>query len=83
LSDARICMECKHFGGGPGAEPYSPHADPHGFVREVNKGPECKHPDAGTRDPVFGKAFCINERNATSKKSCGKQGKLWEPKSAG
>lgn len=40
-----------------------------------NKGPECKHPDAASRDMINGKAYCYAERN--NNKGCGKQGKLW------
>ena len=77
MTEVRTCVSCKHFSGQE-AQHYYPHPDPHGLVREVNKGPECKHPGAVTRDMVFGKAFCINERN--NNKGCSKQGKLWETK---
>lgn len=40
--------------------------------------PTCKHPKAATRDPIYGRAFCQNERQ--SKKGCGPKGKLWEKK---
>lgn len=77
MSEVKTCVGCKHVGDAP-AEPYMPHGNPHGFALQVNKGPECGHPKAVTRDLVYGKAFCINERQ--SKQGCGKQGKLWEPK---
>jgi hypothetical protein len=79
-TEVKTCVNCKSFRGGQDAQVYYPHADPHGFTRSVNNGPECGHPKAATRDLVFGKAFCLNERN--SKKGCGKQGKLWEAKTA-
>lgn len=77
MSEIRTCVTCSHIGEQP-PEAYNPHADPHGFTRQVNRGPECKSPAAITRDLVFGKAFCINERN--NNKGCGKKGKLWEPR---
>ena len=78
MSEVKACVDCKHIGDAA-AEPYMPHGNPHGFAMHVNKGPECNHPNAKTRDLVYGKAFCINERN--NNKGCGKKGKLWEPKS--
>lgn len=81
MSEAvKTCVGCTHIGE-QGAEPYNPHPNPHGFAQQVNKGPECRHPKAVTRDLVFGKAYCINERN--NNKGCGKHGKLWEAKTAG
>jgi hypothetical protein len=78
MSEVKTCVSCKHMGDQP-PEPYMPHGNPHGFQQQVNRGPECRSQRAVTRDMVYGKAFCINERN--SAKGCGKQGKLWEPKS--
>ena len=66
------CIDCKHFKGVE-AEPYNPHSLP---LRPNN--PECGHPQAVTRDLIYGKALCQNER--ASNKGCGKAGKLWEPK---
>ena len=43
-----------------------------------NHPPECTHPNAATRDPIYGKALCGNERNFG--KGCGKGGKNWEAK---
>ncbi len=70
----KTCISCKHFGGTQ-AEPYLGGMAPQQNVA----GPPCNHPDAATRDMIYGKAYCIAERNGTS--GCGKQGKLWEPSS--
>lgn len=75
MSEVRTCIGCEHFGGATqDAEPYNPH----GIPVQVQRGPQCNHPKAASRDLVFGRAFCHNERNAT--RGCGKQGKLWEAK---
>ena len=63
----RVCIEFKWYKGVQ-AQPYL------GPVT-VESQPECEHPDAVTRDMVYGKCRCINERN--SPKGCGKTGKLW------
>ena len=63
----KACVDCKHFKG----------TNPLYGVPEQN--PECGHPKAGSRDPIYGKALCQNERNIT-RKGCGREGKLWEAK---
>lgn len=67
----KACVDCKHF---KSAEPI--HL---GHVMS-NTPPECTHPNAGTRDPIYGKALCQNERNLGGKRGCGKNGKNWEAK---
>lgn len=66
----KACVDCKHFMGQQ-AQPYL------GPVT-VQSPPECRHPEAASRDMIYGKALCQNERN--DKKGCGKQGRLWTPK---
>ena len=70
----KACVECKHFKGAQANQAYQPHLP----QREAQ--PECLHPEASSRDMIYGKAFCHTERTAT--KGCGKQGKLWQPKAA-
>ena len=80
MTEIRTCVNCKHIGG-PDAEVYYPHPFQNQFGgAQVNRGPECRNEKAATLDPVYGKAYCIAERQ--SKKGCGKQGKLWETKNA-
>lgn len=67
----KICTECKHFKGAENA--YVAQMSP------MKQEAECAHPNAATRDPIYGKALCHNERNST-RKGCGQQGKLWESK---
>lgn len=66
----RTCVSCAYFKGQEN-EIYNPHAP-----QRTAQGPECTHPRASSRDMVYGKAFCLNERN--SNKGCGRKGKLWE-----
>lgn len=66
----KVCVECKHFKGADNA--YMAQMQPQ------SQEAECGHPDAASRDPIYGKAFCRNERN--DRKGCGSQGKLWESK---
>lgn len=70
----KVCADCKYF----------VHNGPVGMAAFTDPGrgppPECRHPEAGTRDPVFGKTLCENERNSKGRNSCGKQGRLWTPK---
>lgn len=61
----RTCISCVHF---KGVEPTYP--------VPMQQHPLCQHPKAASRDPIYGKALCQNERN--NKKGCGPQGKLWE-----
>lgn len=66
----KICSECEHFKGDQAQV----------YMAQLNNSrpqPECTHPDAKTRDPIYGKCFCQNERNMGK---CGKSGKLWEPR---
>ncbi len=68
----KVCVECIHHAGSVN-ELYYGGIPPAG---RGNQGPECKHPDAHSRDMVNGKAYCYQERNDT--KGCGKTGKLWQ-----
>lgn len=68
MSDVRTCASCLHFRGPENL-----------YVMQMTPKPEqptCEHPKAASRDMIYGKAYCLNERN--SKKGCGQQGKLWE-----
>ena len=65
----KACIDCKYF---KGAEPI------HLGHMHQNAPPECTHQNAASRDPIYGKALCHNERNFS--RGCGKQGKNWEPK---
>ena len=75
--EVKTCISCAHCkGSGDENQVYNPHvAQP--FRRP---DPECAHPKAKTRDPIYGRTLCHNERNETNKKGCGPKGKLWEPK---
>ena len=68
--EVRACVACKHFKG-LDAEPY---------LAQIQRAPqpECMNPKAVTRDLIYGKALCIQERG--NNKGCGKTGKLWEPR---
>lgn len=72
MNDAvvKTCVSCAKFGG--------PEAEPYPVRMQSDAGPECKHPEARTRDLVYGKAFCRKERNDT--KGCGPKGRLWVSK---
>ena len=65
-----ICAECKHFKGDAN-DAYMAQ------LQSQRPAPECTHPEAKTRDPIYGKCFCQNERQMGS---CGKSGKLFEAK---
>lgn len=68
MTDAiRTCISCAHFKGAENIYPVQP-----------QQNPECTHPKAASRDLLYGKAFCANERN--TQKGCGKKGKLWASK---
>jgi hypothetical protein len=69
----KACIECKYF---KSAEPFHMGYQPNNI--NYNHPPECTHPNAATRDPIYGKALCGNERNFG--KGCGKGGKNWEAK---
>lgn len=71
--EVRACVDCKHFKGIE-AEPYLAQVQP-------KQKPECQNPRAASRELIYGKAFCENERN--NNKGCGRKGKLWEPKKKG
>lgn len=65
------CIECKHC-----------KVEGLGVVVDMNPDPKmvlCLHPKAATREPIFGKAYCNNERGAGGK-ACGRSGKYWEAK---
>lgn len=68
----KVCAECKHF----------EERGPHGLARVTHKGPieapRCRHPEAISRDAVYGVAYCETERAA--KKGCGKEARLWVAK---
>lgn len=68
----RACVECKHFKGAENVY--------HAQMQKIHSEPECGHPSANSRDMIYGKALCANERN--DKKGCGKQGKLWESRNS-
>lgn len=80
--EIRTCVACKHCTAQNDAEVYYPHPMREQLLgtQQIHRGPVCGHPMAKTKDLVFGKAFCINERAST--RGCGKQGKLWEAKTA-
>lgn len=67
----KTCVSCKHFKGPENL--YAMQNTP-----GMNE-PSCEHPQAASRDPIYGKALCRVERN--TKKGCGTQGKLWASKS--
>lgn len=67
----RTCVSCAHFKGQREAEPYLGHLQP-------KQDAECLHPQAVTRELIYGKALCQNER--AGNKGCGKKGALWEPR---
>ena len=77
--EVRTCVSCIHFKGQEMNEVYNPHA-PNPFRRPE---PECEHPRAKTRDPIYGRTLCHNERSEVNKKGCGPKGKLWEPRKKG
>ena len=64
----KTCASCKHFRGPENL-----------YVAQMmnqKEEPTCEHPDAASRDMIYGKALCRVER--VTNKGCGKQGKLWE-----
>ncbi len=63
----KTCISCKHYEGA--TQVYAMHMQ-HGAE------PQCKHPEAASRDMVNGVCYCRQERN--NKKGCGAAGKLWE-----
>jgi len=65
----KVCQECAHFVN-----------DRTMTDMQLNNEhqPKCKHPDAATRDIVFGICYCRNERASKGKSGCGKEGRLWE-----
>lgn len=66
--EIRACVGCKWFKGME-AVPYLAQHPP-------REQPECLNPKAMTRDVIYGKAYCHQER--ASKKGCGTGGRLWE-----
>jgi hypothetical protein len=72
MSDGvRTCVSCTHFKGPENIYMQRMQLPNH-------DAPTCEHPQAASRDMIYGKAYCQNERN--DKKGCGKQGKLWVSK---
>jgi hypothetical protein len=74
--EIKTCVSCMHF---EGPRDYYQHQ-----MQIQIKGrdePQCKNPKAASLDPIYGIAFCRNERANT--KGCGKQGKLWESRQTG
>lgn len=67
----RTCVSCVHFKGPDNL-----------YMQRMQvpnqDAPTCQHPKAASRDMIYGKAYCQNERAGT--KGCGKQGKLWASK---
>ena len=59
----KVCSECRFFSSDR-------------TLLNPQKTATCSHPDAATRDPVYGLCQCEIERSGT--KGCGKAGKLWE-----
>ncbi len=68
--EVRACVNCKHFKGLE-AEPYLAQ------IKNTHQ-PECQHPKAASRDLIYGRAYCVQER--ASKRGCGQKGILWEPR---
>jgi hypothetical protein len=69
--EIRTCASCKHFKGPENlyvAHMQLPNRD----------SPTCEHPKAASRDMIYGKAFCVTERQ--TQKGCGKKGRLWDSK---
>lgn len=69
--EVRTCVGCKH-----GQVPIWMYGQP------KPQEAECKHPEAVTRELVYGKAMCNQERNVQGSKGCGPKGRLWEAKPA-
>lgn len=63
----KVCVDCRHY-----SAERSMLAVQAGAANE----PQCKHPEAATRDVVNGLCYCRQERQGS--KGCGKAGKLWE-----
>lgn len=67
----KTCVSCQHFKGPVNL-----------YMQQMQipsrDAPTCEHPNAVSRDPIYGRAFCQTERN--SKRGCGPSGKLWEQK---
>jgi len=65
-----VCSECRHF------------STEQTFLQAAQiqspGQPQCRHPEAKTREPIYGLAYCHQERQ--SKSGCGRGGKLWEPR---
>lgn len=68
--EVKACVQCKYFKGA--TNEYMAQMTQH------RDDPTCEHPRAASRDVIYGKAFCRNERN--NKKGCGPKGALWESK---
>lgn len=66
--EVRTCVSCKHFEG--------PRNEYQRQLSRESPAAGCLHPKAVTRDVVYGRCLCMNER--ASKKGCGRSGRLWE-----
>lgn len=73
--EIKTCVTCQFFRGVDENQVYNPHA-----FDTRRPEPQCEHPKARTRDPIYGRTLCHNERSEVNKKGCGVKGKLWEPK---
>jgi len=71
--EPRICLTCKHFSNERTLSTMQAE-----LSGQVTPGPLCGHALAHTRDPVFGRAMCRDERFSSSRKACGPTGRLWE-----
>jgi hypothetical protein len=67
--DVRTCVTCKHS-----ELPQWVYGSPKPTETE------CKHPNAASRDLVYGRTTCQAERNMQGRKGCGPVGRLWEKK---
>lgn len=67
-TSVRTCVSCRYFKGAENL--YMAQMMPN------RDEPTCEHPQAVSRDPIYGKAFCRTERNTN--KGCGKKGRLWD-----
>jgi hypothetical protein len=66
--EVKACATCKYFVG--------PQNEYTAAMTLRPEEPRCEHPEAHTKDLIYGKTMCRNERN--SKKGCGPKGRLWD-----
>ena len=65
--EVKACAACKWFKGPENA-----------YVAQMTMQREeaqCEHPNAASKDLIYGKTFCRTERQTS--RGCGKKGKLW------